>query len=173
MALTKQKKNEIVAELVSLLTSSKLTVVAEYRGITVKAMQQLRKDAKTNGTKISVVKNRLVKLAINETANLKEVDVSLLKGQLLYAFNASDEVAPASSLANFAKTNPSLQFIGAITTEGKFIGADEVKALAALPSKSDLIAQVVATLFSPLNEVMNGLSGNLHALLDGVSAKTS
>ena len=150
-----------------------MTVVAQYQGTTVKAIQALRREAKNNGTKVSVVKNRLVIKAIEQTSNVKDVDTGALKGQLLYAFNAEDEVAPASALATFAKTNPSIQFVGAITGEGKFISADEVKALAALPSKGDLIAQVIATLGSPLNDVMRGLSGNLHALLDGVEAKAA
>lgn len=173
MALTKLKKDSIVAELSALLGESKITVVAEYKGTTVKAIQALRKEAKANGTKVSVVKNRLVIKALQNNETLKDVDVTALKGQLLYAFNAQDEVAPASALANFAKTNPSIQFVGAITAEGQFISADEVKALAALPSKNDLIAQVIATLTSPLNDVMNGLSGNLHALLDGIEAKAT
>ena len=173
MALTKDKKNEVVAEISALLDSSKMTVVAEYRGTTVKAIQALRKDAKANGTKISVVKNRLVIKALENNETLKDVEKTALKGQLMYAFNALDEVAPASVLATFAKTNPSIQFVGAITAEGKFIGVEEVKALAALPSKNDLIAQVVATLLSPVHDVTNALSGNLHALLDGIEAKAT
>ena len=167
------KKDEVVAEVAALLAGSKMTVVAQYQGTTVKAIQALRKEAKANGTKVSVVKNRLVIKAIESTKALKDVDTSALTGQLLYAFNSVDEVAPASALATFAKTNPSIQFVGAITAEGTFITADDVKALAALPSKNDLIAQVVATLLSPVHDVTNALSGNLHALLDGVSDKAT
>lgn len=173
MALTKQEKNDVVAGVADLLTSSKMTVVAKYEGTTVKAMQQLRRDARGNGTKVQVVKNRLVVKALQANDTLKGVDVSELKGQLVYAFNGEDEVAPAKALADFAKQNPTIQFVGGITPEGKFITADEVKALAALPSKNELIAQVVATLLSPVHDVTNALSGNLHALLDGVSDKAS
>lgn len=173
MALSKAKKDEVVSEISQLLAESKLTVVAEYKGTTVKAIQSLRKDAKENGTKVSVVKNRLVIKAVEATNNLKDVDTSALKGQLLYAFNSTDEVAPAQVLNNFAKTNPNVQFVGAITPEGTFMSAEDVKALAVLPSKDELIAQVVATLQSPVNDVMNALSGNLHALLDGVEAKAT
>lgn len=172
MALTKKKKDEVVKEVAELLTSSKMTVVAAYPGTTVKAIQQLRKDARGNGTTVRVVKNRLVVKAIEQT-DLKGVDTSSLNGQLLYAFNSEDEVAPAQTLNAFAKTNPSIVFVGAISAEGKFLNADEVKALATLPGKNDLIAQVVATLGSPLNDVVNGLSGNLHGLLDGVKAKAA
>lgn len=173
MALTKQQKDDVVREVAGLLTSSKMTVVASYKGTTVKAMQQLRRDARNNGTKVRVVKNRLVIKAIEQVETLKGIDMSSLNGQLLYAFNSDDEVAPASALNTFAKQNPSIEFVGAITAEGKFISADEVKALASLPSKDELIAQVVATLLSPVHDVTNGLSGNLHALLDGVKEKAA
>ena len=173
MALSKDKKHEVVSEVAEALGSSKMTVVAKYQGTTVKALQQLRRDARGNGTKVQVVKNRLVKKALDSVDTLKDIDASQLTGQLLYAFNMEDEVAPAQVLAAFAKTNPSIEFVGAITAQGKFISAEEVKALATLPSKENLIAQVIATLQSPLNDTVSGLSGNLHALLDGIEAKAA
>ncbi len=173
MALTKDKKHKVVKEVSDALAESKMTVVAKYQGTTVKAIQQLRRDARDSGTKLRVVKNRLVKQALQNVDSLKDVDTSQLTGQLLYAFNMQDEVAPAQALATFAKQNPSIEFVGAITAQGKFIGADEVKALATLPSKETLIAQVIATLQAPLNDTVSALSGNLHALLDGVSAKAA
>lgn len=171
MALTKDKKNEVVAEVAALLSASKMTVVTKYEGTTVKALQALRRKGRDNGTQLKVVKNRLVIKAIEQTDNIKGVDTSALEGMLLYAFNAEDEVAPAQVIADFAKQNPSLEFVGAISAEGKFLTADEVKSLATLPSRDQLIGQVVTMLFSPLNDVTNALSGNLHALLDGVADK--
>jgi large subunit ribosomal protein L10 len=173
MALSKDKKKQLVEEVMSLLDSSKMTVMAKYQGTSVKAMQDLRKQAKESGTKVKIVKNRLFKKAIESTDGLNKVDTSVLEGQLLYAFNDQDEVAPAQSLNTFAKKNPQIEFVGAISKEGNFLSSEEVKALAILPSKNELIAQVIATLNSPVNDVMNGLSGNLHALLDGVEVKAS
>lgn len=173
MALTKDKKNEVIVEVSQLLADSKMTVVAAYQGTPVKAMQELRRKGRDNGTQMKVVKNRLVIKALQGTKTLKNADTSSLNGMLLYAFNNEDEVAPAQVLANFAKTQPSIEFVGAFSAEGKFLSAEEVKALAILPSKNELIAQVVATLLSPVNDVTNGLSGNLHALLDGVEAKAT
>jgi large subunit ribosomal protein L10 len=173
MALTKKKKDQIVADVAQLLNDSKMTVIAAYKGTPVKAMQSLRRAGRDNGTVLKVVKNRLVIKAIQSTDAVKDVDTSALNGMLLYAFNPNDEVAPAQVLANFAKTQPSIEFIGAISAEGKFLAAEEVKSLATLPSKPELIAQVIATLASPTNDVMSGLSGNLHALLDGVEAKAN
>jgi large subunit ribosomal protein L10 len=173
MALTKAKKDEVVKEVSEMLSTSKMTVVAKYQGTTVKAMQQLRRDSRDNGTKVKVVKNRLVVQALKSVDALKDVETTDLQGMLLYAFNSEDEVAPAQILAKFAKANPSLEFVGAISSEGKLLTADEVKALATLPSKDQLIAQVIATLLSPVHDVTNALSGNLHALLDGVEAKAT
>jgi len=173
MALKKAEKDVVVAEVSELLKSSKMTVVAKYQGTTVKALQSLRRDARSNGTKVKVVKNRLVIKAVQANDTLKDVDTSALQGMLLYAFNADDEVAPAQILSKFAKTNPTLEFVGALTGEGKFIGSDDVKALANFPSKNEMIAQAVAMLLSPVHDVTNALSGNLHALLDGVEAKAT
>ncbi len=173
MALTKNKKNEVVKEVSELLSSSKMTVVAAYQGTPVKAMQELRRSGRDNGTQLKVVKNRLVIKALQANDTLKDIDTTGLNGMLLYAFNSEDEVAPAQTLATFAKKQPTIEFVGAFSAEGKFLTADEVKALATLPSKNELIAQVIATLNAPLNDTVNGLSGNLHALLDGIEAKAT
>lgn len=158
MALTKTEKQAVVGEVAELLGASKMTVVAKYQGTTVKELQTLRREAKGNGTAVKVVKNRLVRQAMQKHDALKDTDTSALEGMLVYAFNDGDEVAPAQVLNTFAKTHPTIQFVGAISAEGKFLSADEVKALAGLPSKGELIAQVVATLLSPVHDVTNGLS---------------
>lgn len=173
MAISRDKKQSLVEELTNLLSDAKMTAFAKYDGLTVADMQQLRRSARENGVTIKVVKNRLMKVALGENKTLKEVDTSELKGQLLYALSSEDEVAPAQSLANFAKKHPELQLIGAFSGEGNTLGTDEVKSLATLPSKEDLIAQVLATLSAPLNDVVGGLSGNLHGLLDGIEAKAT
>jgi len=173
MALTKEQKQSVVKDIEELLKSSKMTIAAGYQGTSVKSLQLLRRSAKENGTIIKVVKNRLVIKAISKNERLKSVDTSSLKGQIIYAFNSNDEVAAAQTLAAFAKKNPNIQFVGAFSAEGQFIDADGVKSLSNLPSKNELIAQVVATLASPLVDVTSALSGNLHGLLDGIEAKAN
>jgi large subunit ribosomal protein L10 len=173
MALSKDKKAQVVDEVTRLLQDSKLTVVAKYQGTSVKSMQELRRTSRDNGTKVIVVKNRLFKKAASADDRFKDTDLSQLTGQLMYAFNNEDEVAPAQSLASFAKSEPQIEFVAALTADGKLLPADEVKVLASLPSKNELIAQTVAMLLSPVNDVTNALSGNLHALLDGVEAKAA
>lgn len=173
MALTKEKKNEVVAEVSQLLADSRLTVVAAYQGTSVKAMQDLRKTGRESGTTFKVIKNRLVKQALKGSDRTKDLDASPLTGMLLYAFNSEDEVAPAQTLAQFAKTQPTLEFVGAITADGTFMSADEVKVYATLPSKNQLIAGVINTLNSPVRGVMGSLSGNLHGLLQALETKAA
>src|SRR5262245_11926543 len=138
MALTKTQKQDVIQEVTQLLESSKLTVVAKYQGTGVKAMQSLRREVRDNGTKVKVIKNRLVIQALKGSETFKEVDDRALQGMLLYAFNSEDEVAPAQSLQAFAKQNPSLEFVGALTADGQFMAVEDVKALASLPSKEQL-----------------------------------
>ena len=173
MALTKQKKKEVIDEVSGLLADSKMTVVAKYQGTTVKQLQELRASARENETVVKVIKNRLVVQALTANATFKDTDKSTLTSQLLYAFNSTDEVAPAQALAKFAKKNPTIEFVGAFSAEGQFLDAAEVKALAALPSKNQLLAGVINTLNSQVRGVMGSLSGNLHGLLQGLEAKAA
>lgn len=173
MAVSKDKKHQVVAELGELLASSKLTVVAAYPGTTVKAMQTLRYQARANGTVVKVIKNRLVKKALEANETFKAIDSSALTGQLLYAFNAQDETAAAQTLAKFAKTEPTIQFVGGFSMSGEFMGAEDISALADLPSKEQLIAGVINTLGSPVRGVMSSLSGNLHGLLQALEANAN
>lgn len=173
MALTKEKKQQVVDEVGELLNTSKLTVLASYDGTSVKALQALRKQAGENATSVKVIKNRLVIKALSSNETFKDADTSAVKGQLLYAFNGEDEVAPAQVLFTFAKTQPTIQFVGGFTSDGAFISAEEVKALAILPSKPQLIAGIINTLNSPVRGVVSGLQGNLHGILQALEAKAA
>lgn len=173
MAITKDKKQALVSELTELFANAKGTAVATYQGISVAELQELRKSARAEGVVIKVVKNRLVRISMSSSDTYKETDTSALVGQLLYAFSADDEVAPAKVLNEFGKTHPALELVAGFSEDGLALAQAEVKALAGLPSKQQLIAEVVAQLLSPVHDVTNGLSGNLHALLDGVADKAT
>lgn len=173
MAITRDKKKALVAEMSEALSGAKMTVYAQYQGLSVADIQELRNAARVAGVTITVIKNRLVRVAVESIDTYKNVDTSALTGQLLYAISTEDEVAPAQVLNDFAKTHPALQFVGAFSGEGANLDANDVKALAGLPSKDQLIAEVVAQLLSPVHDITNALSGNLHALLDGVEAKAT
>ncbi len=171
MPLTKDQKDQIVEEVSNLLSSSKLTVIAKYQGTDVKQMQELRRNAKDSATSIKVVKNRLVKIAIGKDERFKDVDLSQVNGQLMYGFNAQDEVAPAQVIAKFAKTNRNVEFVGGLTADGQYIGPDDVNALANLPSKDQLRAQLVGTIAGPLSGFVGVLTGNVRSVLTVLNAR--
>jgi large subunit ribosomal protein L10 len=171
MALTRQKKEDIVSSISDLLNESKLTVVAKYTGTTVKDIQHLREQAEDNDTNVKVIKNRLIIKALGNIDKFKDIDTSEIKGQLLYAFNPSDEVAPAKDLASFAKANPTIEFVGAISSDGKFMSAEDVKSLAQLPTKDQLRAQLVGTIAAPLSGFVNVLAGNIRGVYNVLNAR--
>ena len=173
MAISKDKKQQLVADLNEILSDAKMTVFAKYQGLSVSELQELRHLARENNVKIKVVKNRLVRVAMGEIAVYKDTDTSALEGQLLYAISNDDEVAPDQVLAKFAKEHQALELKGAFSAEGKSLNEQEVVELSKLPSKDQLIGQVVNMLTGTVNDVTNALSGNLHALLDGVADKAT
>ena len=173
MPISKDKKNELVADLTELLTNAKTTVYAKYQGLTVAELQELRKAAREAGVKIKVVKNRLVRVAMGQIGVYKDTDTTGLTGQLLYAISSEDEVAPAKVLANFAKTHDALNLVGGFSDLGNSLSEEEVKALAAMPSKNELIAQVVAQLLSPATDSISALSGGLSGIVSGLEAHAS
>lgn len=171
MAITRDKKLALVAKMKDAFKDAKSVAFARYTGLSVADVQELRKEARAADVAIIVVKNRLVRVAMSENDTYKETDTSALEGQLIYAFSSNDEVMASKVLDTFAKKHAALELAGGFSAEGAALAEAEVKALASLPGKDQLIAEVVAQLLSPVNDTVNALSGNLHALLDGVEAK--
>jgi len=171
MAISRQKKETHVEELVQLLDEAKLTALALYRGLTVKELQRLRRAATEAGVTIKVVKNRLVRVAMSHVDHLKGTDVGPLKDQLLYAMSSNDEVAPAQVLARFAKEHEALQLVGAYDATGALLQADDVKALASLPTKDQLRGMLVGTLAAPLSGFVNVLAGNVRGVMNVLNAR--
>ena len=157
MAISKDKKTTLVADLTELLNNSKMVTYAKYEGLTVAELQELRKLARESDVKIKVVKNRLLKVAMKEIAAYKDTETTGLTGQLLYAMGADEDFSAAKVLAKFAKTHNKMELIGGFNNEGANLSKEEVVALGALPTKNELIAQVVDTLLSGINGIVSGL----------------
>ena len=171
MALTRDKKQQVIEEVESLLASAKLTVAARYAGTSVEAIQSLRHQARDGGTKVKVVKNRLFKKALQNNDALKNIDASAFSGQLIYAFNADDELAPAQSLAAFARNQPQIEFVAGLTADGQILSAEDLKTLAALPTKDQLRAQAVSVIAAPVSGIVNVLAGNVRGVLNVLKAR--
>lgn len=171
MALSRAAKEDAIAELTELLQQAKIMVFANYQGLSVKELQQLRADARDNGVTVKVAKNRLVRRAIMGVDALKESDTDAFTGQMLYAFSSEDEVAPAQTLAKFAKDHPSLELVGAIDEEAKSFNTDQVKQLSQLPSKDQLRGQLVGVMAAPVTGFVSVLAGNIRGLVNVLNAR--
>ncbi|MBA4542368.1 50S ribosomal protein L10 [Thermoactinomyces daqus] len=142
-----EQKKAIVDEIAGKLEKSKSTIVADYRGLNVKQMNELRKQLREAGIEFQVLKNTLTRRAA-EKVNLTELNEHLI-GPTAIAFSYEDVVAPAKVLHTFAKENKALEIKGGLV-EGKAVSLDEIKALAELPSREGLLSMLLSVLQAPV-----------------------
>ena len=147
------EKQAIVAELAEKLKNASAGVLVDYKGITVAEDTALRAELRKNDVEYSVVKNTLVRFALDE-ANLNELD-GVLHGTTSLAISTGDPIAPMRVVNQFAKKLGDGKFnIKAGFMEGKVISLDEVMALAELPGKEALQAQVLGTMLAPITSLV-------------------
>ena len=145
-----QEKVERVEDLKRSLTGVRTVLLAEYRGLTVQQLGDLRKQLRSVSAEYKVVKNRLAKLALSqELTGVK----GLLKGPTGMVISKEDPVAVAKALHTFARTNQAL-VIKAGYVEGQMLEPAGLKALADLPSKEALRAQIVGLIQGPLTQLV-------------------
>lgn len=146
----REEKEQQVAEIAQKLRDSKTTIITDYRGLDVAEVTELRKTLREAGIEYKVLKNTLVRLATAET-NLSDAD-EFLKGPTAIAFGYDDVVAPAKILVDFAKKHNNLE-IKAGVLEGRLVTDEEVKALAALPSREGLLSMLLSVLQAPMRNM--------------------
>lgn len=168
MAKTREQKESDVKVLAEFFSSSKITVLTDYRGLGVPAISNLRGQLREANIGYRVSKNTLIKLAIAKS-NLSNVDTSVFTGPMALAFG-QDEAQTCKIIADFAKENDSLEIIGALDETGQILSREEVMALAKLPSREVLTAQVVGTVAAPLSGFVRVLNGNITQLLYALNA---
>ncbi|PZD96913.1 50S ribosomal protein L10 [Paenibacillus sambharensis] len=142
-----QEKQQSVDEITTKLRESSCTVVADYRGLNVAQVTELRKQLREAGVEFQVLKNTLVRRA-TANAELTELD-AVLTGPTAVAFSKEDAVAPAKILNDFAKKNEALKVKGGVV-EGRVFDAAEMKALADLPSREGLLSMLLSVLQAPM-----------------------
>ncbi|WP_297862525.1 50S ribosomal protein L10 [uncultured Acidaminococcus sp.] len=147
-----------VAELKDLLTSSKGVVLVDYCGLTVAEDTELRSKMREAGVKYMVAKNTFIRIAAQE-AGIEGLD-AYLEHNTAVAFSAEDPVAPAKILNDFSKDHKALEIKAGIL-DGKVIGLDEVKAVAELPSREELLAKLVGSMQAPISGLVNVLQGTI------------
>jgi large subunit ribosomal protein L10 len=158
LSLNRNEKAAVVTDVSAQAARSQTLALAEFRGLTVEHLNKLRREARDKGVYLHVLKNTLARRAVAGTPF--EVAQGVMVGPLIYGFS-EDAVAAAKVIADFAKGNDKLVVKGGAYA-GKALDANGVKALAAIPSREVLIAQVAGLLRSPIQR----LAGVLAALAE-------
>ncbi|MGS0741215.1 50S ribosomal protein L10 [Glaciimonas sp. GG7] len=154
MSLNLNDKKAVVAEVSAKVKAAQTIVLAEYRGIQVGHLTQLRANARTQGVYLRVLKNTLARRAVEGTAFAELAKE--MTGPLIYSISV-DAVAAAKVLADFAKTNDKL-VVKAGNYAGKSLDKAAVVALANIPSREVLLAQVVGMLQTPISGFVRALA---------------
>lgn len=169
MALNREEKAAVIEEVSAQVAQAGSIVLAEYRGLTVEKITQLRKQARESGVYLRVLKNTLVRRAVKDTPYEKLADQMV--GPLMYGISA-DPVAPAKLIASFAKANDQLVVKGG-AMPNVVMDIAGVQALATMPSREELLAKLLGTMQAPvatfvrtLNEVPTKFVRGLAAVRD-------
>lgn len=141
-------KQPVVKEISDLLEGVQSAVLVDYRGLTVEQDTKLRKELREAGVSYKVYKNTLINLAVQGTEfeSLSQV----LEGPTALAVSKDDATAPARILHNFVKTAPALELKAGIV-EGTYYDADAIKAVAAIPSRDELLGRLLGSIKSPIS----------------------
>lgn len=161
------QKKELVERLSKQLAEAEISILVDYKGLTVLQVTELRAKLRDAGVQMEVVKNTLLRRASEGTDSGLMVD--LFKGPSAIVVSTEDPVAPAKILVDFVKDNDKLEIKGA-TLAGKLLSEDEIKQLAKMPSKEELLAKLVYTLNAVPTNLVNVLSGVPRAFVNVLNA---
>lgn len=161
--MRKNEKEALKDAIVAQIKGSKALVFADYKGVTMKDFDKIRKALRESGSKWQILKKTILGIALRDAGI--EADVTKLEGQVGVAFS-SDEVSAAKVFAQFIKENKgtTLAILGG-SLESKLLSTEEVKALAKLPSRDEMRGILVGTLQAPISGFVRTLSANLSALV--------
>lgn len=154
MSLNRNEKAAVVTDVSAQAARAQTLALAEYRGLTVAHLDTLRRQARDSGVYLHVLKNTLARRAVTGTPF--EVAADAMVGPLIYSFS-EDAVAAAKVIADFAKGNDKLVIKGGAYA-GKALDVNGVMALAAIPSREVLLAQVAGLLKSPIQRMAGVLA---------------
>lgn len=165
--MKKSNKEQLVSELAGQLASAKASFLADYRGLTVDQVNQLRGKLREVGVDYRVVKNTLLRLAAKDTgtACLEEY----LAGPTAIAIVKDDPVAPAKVLSDYAKQNNKFE-LKAGALDGKVLSLDEIKALSELPSREVLLAKMLGSINAPVANFVGVLAAVPRSLVQVLAA---
>lgn len=157
-----EAKQQVVQEIEEKLKSASLVVFSDYRGLNVQEMTELREKLRISGVEIKVLKNTMTRFALRN-AGYEEV-ADQLDGPNIVLFSNEDVVSPAKVLFDFVRPHPKLEIKFGLL-EGQMVSAVKIKALADLPPREVLVAQVLGTMQAPISSFVRVLNANLTGLV--------
>lgn len=173
MPKTREQKAEVVDKLIDGLGKSKSAVFVNFDGLTANEIVDFRRKLREQNLGYVVAKKTLLRIALDK-ANLSEISLDGFQRGVGTVIGLEDEVAPAQVVDTFAQEHEQLAILGGIMNTNepgqKTLTVDSVKALAKLPSKQMLLAQVVRTINAPVSGFVNVLAGNVRGLVTALSA---
>jgi large subunit ribosomal protein L10 len=155
MALNLNDKKAIVAEVAEVAAVAHSAIAAEYIGLTVGQMTELRAKARESGVYLRVVKNTLARRALSGTSF--ECMNEALAGPLVLAFSQEDPGAAARVIKDFAKENEKLE-VKLVSIGGKLLGAGDIERLASMPTKEQAISLMMALMKAPVEKLARTLN---------------
>jgi len=159
----------MVADYVDKMSRSQVLILADYRGLTVANMTELRQRLREQNGGFHVIKNSLFALALQESG--VEVPPDRLDGPLAVGFSFGDSSPVAKALLDFARETQILQVRGAILG-GQFLSADQVRAIADLPPREVVLAQLLGTVQGPMSTLVSTITAPLRELAQVLRARS-
>ena len=165
--LTRTQKEKLIKELTEKLMAARAVVFADYTGLTVVQISELRQTLRQAGATIKVAKKSLIDLALKK-AGLSEAETQKMAGQIALILGDDNETAPAKISYKFSRRHDKLKILGGILN-GNFIDGLSVIYLAKLPFREELLARVVGGIAAPMSGLLNVLQGNMRGLVQVLS----
>ncbi len=165
--MNREQKGDIVAELTDRLSQSPNLYLTDFTGVTVKSITEFRRQLRAAGVEYTVVKNTLALRAL-EAASVTGLE-DMFVGPTAFVFAGEDPVAAAQVLSEFSKKHEKFT-VKAGLVDGQQVSADDVKRLASLPSRDEMLGQVAGLMQSPLQSFVGALDGLLYQMVGVLDA---
>jgi len=162
MALTKEKKKEIIEQLKEKIAKQKAMIFCDISGLKVKDLTKLRRELKSEDSGLKVAKKTLLRIALKEKKI--DFDPKNLKGEIAIIFGFKDEIKPAKITFQFSNENENLKILAGFL-ENQFVGAEKIIELAKLPTKDELLRKLIFEISNPVSSFIYLLKENLRNLV--------
>ena len=175
MAITKEKKEEVVKELSEALDNAKIIVFTDFKGMDVNSLTNLRNKVRESGGRYLVAKKTLIKRVLDEK-KIKDLNPLEMEGQIGIVFGTIDSISITKALYQTQKEGKTLRILGGIMDPSNSLGQiqilndNEIIELAQLPTRGELLTQLVGSIKAPINGFVNVLRGNIQGLIFALKA---